>query len=132
MRIVADPTVQLGLDLPYPALGSTELSSANSSGFTGDLRAFQRPRCRLAGPLRPAAGFPDLRDGSSRPRLLDVGSLFSTPDQIARQAADNDVHVVGVSSLAAGHLTLACPARRARRGRPPRHHGRRRRRHPAR
>jgi methylmalonyl-CoA mutase len=63
---------------------------------------------------------------------VDVGSLFSTPDQVARQAADNDVHVVGVSSLAAGHLTLACPARRARRGRPPRHHGRRRRRHPAR
>ncbi|MCF6385949.1 methylmalonyl-CoA mutase [Mycobacterium sp. MBM] len=37
---------------------------------------------------------------------VDVGSLFSTPDEVARQAADNDVHVVGVSSLAAGHLTL--------------------------
>ena len=33
---------------------------------------------------------------------VDVGSLFSTPDEVARQAADNDVHVVGVSSLAAG------------------------------
>ncbi len=37
---------------------------------------------------------------------VDVGSLFSTPDEVARQAADNDAHVIGVSSLAAGHLTL--------------------------
>ena len=37
---------------------------------------------------------------------VDVGSLFSTPDEVARQAADNDGHVVGVSSLAAGHLLL--------------------------
>ncbi|GAB17350.1 methylmalonyl-CoA mutase large subunit [Gordonia effusa NBRC 100432] len=37
---------------------------------------------------------------------VDVGPLFSTPDEVASQAADNDVHVVGVSSLAAGHLTL--------------------------
>jgi methylmalonyl-CoA mutase len=37
---------------------------------------------------------------------VDVGSLFSTPEEVARQAADNDVHVVGVSSLAAGHSSL--------------------------
>jgi methylmalonyl-CoA mutase len=37
---------------------------------------------------------------------VDVGSLFSTPEEVACQAADNDVHVIGVSSLAAGHLTL--------------------------
>ncbi len=64
---------------------------------------------------------------------VDVGSLFSTPDEVARQAADNDVHVVGVSSLAAGHLTLV-PALRdalAEVG-TARHHDRRRRRHPAR
>ncbi len=30
---------------------------------------------------------------------VDVGPLFQTPDEVARQAADNDVHVVGVSSL---------------------------------
>ncbi len=51
---------------------------------------------------------------------VDVGSLFSTPEEVARQAADNDVHVVGVSSLAAGHLTLV-PALRdalAEAGRP--------------
>ncbi|WP_255026698.1 methylmalonyl-CoA mutase [Rhodococcus sp. GA1] len=37
---------------------------------------------------------------------VDVGPLFQTPEEVAQQAADNDVHVVGVSSLAAGHLTL--------------------------
>lgn len=37
---------------------------------------------------------------------VDVGPLFQTPDEVARQALENDVHVVGVSSLAAGHLTL--------------------------
>ncbi|EID15104.1 methylmalonyl-CoA mutase [Mycobacterium xenopi RIVM700367] len=37
---------------------------------------------------------------------VDVGALFCTPEEVARQAADNDVHIVGVSSLAAGHLTL--------------------------
>ena len=37
---------------------------------------------------------------------VDVGALFQTPAEVARQAADADVHIVGVSSLAAGHLTL--------------------------
>ena len=37
---------------------------------------------------------------------VDVGPLFSTPEEVAQQAVDNDVHVVGVNSLAAGHLTL--------------------------
>ncbi|MFF1611990.1 methylmalonyl-CoA mutase [Amycolatopsis sp. NPDC058278] len=37
---------------------------------------------------------------------VDVGPLFSTPAEVARQAIEADVHVVGVSSLAAGHLSL--------------------------
>ena len=37
---------------------------------------------------------------------VDVGPLFQTPEETARQAVENDVHLVGVSSLAAGHLTL--------------------------
>jgi methylmalonyl-CoA mutase len=37
---------------------------------------------------------------------VDVGPLFQTPEETARQAVESDVHVVGVSSLAAGHLTL--------------------------
>jgi len=47
-----------------------------------------------------ASGFADLGFD------VDVGTLFSTPAEVARQAIDNDVHVVGASSLAAGHLTL--------------------------
>ena len=37
---------------------------------------------------------------------VDVGPLFSTPEEVAQQAVDADVHIVGVNSLAAGHLTL--------------------------
>ena len=37
---------------------------------------------------------------------VDIGPLFATPEEAARQAVENDVHVVGVSSLAAAHLTL--------------------------
>ena len=37
---------------------------------------------------------------------VDVGSLFQTPQEAARQAVENDVHVIGVSSLVAGHKTL--------------------------
>jgi methylmalonyl-CoA mutase len=37
---------------------------------------------------------------------VDIGALFQTPEEVARQAVENDVHVVGMSSLAAGHKTL--------------------------
>jgi methylmalonyl-CoA mutase len=37
---------------------------------------------------------------------IDLSPMFSTPEEVARQAIENDVHVVGVSSLAAGHKTL--------------------------
>jgi methylmalonyl-CoA mutase len=44
---------------------------------------------------------------------VDVGPLFQTPQETARQAIENDVHVVGASSLAAGHLTLVPELRQA-------------------
>ncbi len=44
---------------------------------------------------------------------VDIGPLFATPDEAARQAVENDVHVVGVSSLAAAHLTLVPELHRA-------------------
>ena len=44
---------------------------------------------------------------------VDVGPLFQTPDEVARQAIEADVHIVGVSSLAAGHLTLVPALREA-------------------
>ena len=37
---------------------------------------------------------------------VDVGPLFQTPEECAKQAVENDVHILGVSSLAAGHKTL--------------------------
>ena len=43
---------------------------------------------------------------------VDIGPLFQTPEEVARQAVDNDVHIVGASSLAAGHLSLV-PALKA-------------------
>lgn len=47
-----------------------------------------------------ASGFADLGFD------VDIGPLFQTPEEVARQAAENDVHVIGVSSLAAGHKSL--------------------------
>ncbi len=44
---------------------------------------------------------------------VDIGPLFQTPEESARQAVENDVHVIGVSSLAAGHLTLVPQLREA-------------------
>jgi methylmalonyl-CoA mutase len=44
---------------------------------------------------------------------VDIGPLFATPEEAARQAVENDVHVVGVSSLAAGHLTLVPALKKA-------------------
>ena len=43
---------------------------------------------------------------------VDIGPLFQTPEETGRQAVENDVHIVGVSSLAAGHLILV-PALKA-------------------
>ena len=63
---------------------------------------------------------------------VDIGPLFQTPEEAARQAVENDVHVVGVSSQAAAHKTLV-PALidGAAAGRRRRHPGGMRRRHPA-
>jgi methylmalonyl-CoA mutase len=47
-----------------------------------------------------ATGFADLGFD------VDIGPLFQTPAEAARQAAENDVHILGISSLAAGHKTL--------------------------
>ena len=51
---------------------------------------------------------------------VDIGPLFQTPAEAARQAVENDVHVVGANSLAAGHLTLVpeLKAELAKLGRP--------------
>ena len=60
---------------------------------------------------------------------VDIGPLFATPAEAARQAVENDVHILGVSSLAGAHLTLV-PELKAEldEARPRRHHDRGRRR----
>ncbi len=85
-----------------------------------EARAGRRPRILVAkmgqdghdrGAKVIASGFADLGFD------VDVGPLFQTPDEVAAQAVDADVHVVGVSSQAAGHKTLVpkmCDALRAR------------------
>ena len=63
---------------------------------------------------------------------VDVGPLFQTPREAARMAVENDVHVLGVSSLAGGHKTLVPEViARTEAARPRGHPGGRRRRHPA-
>ena len=47
---------------------------------------------------------------------VDIGPLFQTPEEAARDAIENDVHVVGISSQAAGHKTLVPQLDRAARG----------------
>src|SRR5690606_673325 len=47
-----------------------------------------------------ATGFADLGFD------VDIGPLFQTPEEVADHAAENDVHIIGASSLAAGHKTL--------------------------
>jgi methylmalonyl-CoA mutase len=44
---------------------------------------------------------------------VDIGPLFQTPQETARQAVENDVHIVGASSMTAGHLTLVPELRKA-------------------
>ena len=44
---------------------------------------------------------------------VDIGPLFQTPEETARQAVENDVHIIGASTLAAGHLTLVPQLRAA-------------------
>ena len=60
---------------------------------------------------------------------VDIGPLFATPGEAARQAVENDVHILGVSSLAAAHLTLVPELKNElAEPRPRRHHDRGRRR----
>jgi methylmalonyl-CoA mutase cobalamin-binding domain/chain len=100
------------------AAGMTHVASAENARRMVEAflsREGRRPRILLAkmgqdghdrGQKVVASAFSDLGFD------VDIGPLFQTPEETAQQAADNDVHVVGVSSLAAGHLTLV-PALRA-------------------
>ena len=87
---------------------------SNWTGISGDIEKFvethgRRPRmlvCKMGqdghdrGAKVVATAFADAGFD------IDLSPMFSTPEEVARQAIENDVHVVGASSLAAGHKTL--------------------------
>jgi|TARA_B100001063_G_scaffold246263_2_gene284733 methylmalonyl-CoA mutase len=94
--------------------GAAYAEDANWEGIAMDIDAFverhgRRPRMLVAkmgqdghdrGAKVVATAFADVGFD------VDLSPMFSTPEEVARQAVENDVHVVGASSLAAGHKTL--------------------------
>ena len=95
---------------------SEELEAARARAARFAEREGRRPRLLVAkmgqdghdrGAKVIATGFADMGFD------VDVGPLFQTPEEVARQAVENDVHVVGASTLAAGHLTLVPALREA-------------------
>ncbi|MCB0989530.1 MAG: cobalamin-dependent protein, partial [Acidimicrobiales bacterium] len=89
--------------------GSAEVTSARERIEAFEAQHGRRPRILVAkmgqdghdrGQKVIATAFADLGFD------VDIGPLFSTPAEVALQAVENDVHIVGASSLAAGHLTL--------------------------
>jgi methylmalonyl-CoA mutase len=94
--------------------GSAFQNDDNWQGISRDIDAFvdkfgRRPRmlvCKMGqdghdrGAKVVATAFADVGFD------IDLSPMFSTPEEVARQAVENDVHVVGASSLAAGHKTL--------------------------
>jgi methylmalonyl-CoA mutase len=86
-----------------------EVATVRQMADEFELREGRRPRLMVAkigqdghdrGAKVIATAFADLGFD------VDIGALFQTPEEVARQAVENDVHVIGVSSLAAGHKTL--------------------------
>lgn len=93
----------------YKASGIDEVDKVKKRVIDFEEKYGRRPRILVAkmgqdghdrGAKVIASGFSDLGFD------VDMGGLFSTPEEVARQAVDNDVHVIGVSSQAAGHRTL--------------------------
>jgi len=94
--------------------GAAYAEDANWEGISMDIESFveqhgRRPRMLVAkmgqdghdrGAKVVATAFADVGFD------VDLSPMFSTPEEVARQAIENDVHVVGASSLAAGHKTL--------------------------
>ncbi len=76
----------------------------NLPAKTGAVPAFSSPRWGQDGHDRGAkvvaTAYADLGFD------VDIGPLFQQPEEVARMAAENDVHVIGISSLAGGHKTL--------------------------
>jgi len=107
-RHTANPKTVAGV---YAAAGKTmgELGEAQRRSETFLERTGRRPRMLVAkmgqdghdrGARVIASAFADMGFD------VDIGPLFQTPDEVAKQAIENDVHVCGISTLAGGHKTL--------------------------
>ncbi len=114
-RYEAEPRSLRGVYASSMGPGSDRVASVRARTDAFAAKEGRRPRILVAkmgqdghdrGQKVIASAFADLGFD------VDVGPLFQTPEETARQAVENDVHVVGVSSLAAGHLTLV-PALRS-------------------
>jgi len=107
-RHTANPKTVAGV---YAAAGKsmTELNEAQRRSNTFLEKTGRRPRMLVAkmgqdghdrGARVIASAFADMGFD------VDIGPLFQTPDEVARQAIENDVHICGISTLAGGHKTL--------------------------
>ncbi len=122
-RHAADPQVVRGVYRREGRASEAVMASVEAQAAAFEELTGRRPRILVAkvgqdghdrGQKVVATAFADMGFD------VDLGSLFATPEEVARQAVDHDVHVVGVSSLAAGHLALvpALKAALAAQGRP--------------
>lgn len=107
-RYHADPKVMSGI---YMRQTSQDQEFREARALTDQFAALEgrRPRILVAkigqdghdrGAKVISSAFADLGFD------VDIGPLFQTPKEVAQQAAENDVHIIGISSLAAGHKTL--------------------------
>ena len=115
-RHVADPQAVQGIYRNELNKGGKDMSELEATIAEFEKNEGRRPRILVAklgqdghdrGQKVIASAFADLGFD------VDIGPLFQTPEEAARQAVENDVHVIGASSLAAGHLSLVPALREA-------------------
>ncbi len=115
-RHVADPTAVQGIYRSELKKSGSSMVEIETSIKRFEENEGRRPRILVAklgqdghdrGQKVIASAFADLGFD------VDIGPLFQTPDEAARQAVENDVHMIGASSLAAGHLSLVPALKKA-------------------
>ena len=115
-RHVADPHAVQGIYRNELKKSGTSMSEIEKVIETFENNEGRRPRILVAklgqdghdrGQKVIASAFADLGFD------VDIGPLFQTPEEAARQAVENDVHIIGASSLAAGHLSLVPALKKA-------------------